>query len=100
MLHLIAKYFLNNHFDIPKIKDKYLTRHCCLKLVEGDIIFYNENKIHVCQCPFFRLFMSNYRDDIKSIQKENEEFFLSFSHNLSLRSAYCIIFLQYINRFY
>jgi len=92
MLHLIAKYFLNNHFDIPKIKDKYLTRHCCLKLVEGDIIFYNENKIHVCQCPFFRLFMSNYRDDIKSIQKENEEFFLSFSHNLSLRSAYCIIF--------
>ena len=93
MLNLIAKYFLNNHFDIPKIEDKYKTKHRCLKIIEGDIkIFYNENSNHACKCPFFRLFMSNYRDDIRSIQNENEEFLLSFSHNLSLRSAYCIIF--------
>ena len=92
MLHLIAKYFLNNYFDNIKIEDKYMTNHRCLKILEEDIKILKEGTNHVCKCPFFRLFISNYRDDIRSIQNENEEFLISFSHNLSLRSAYCIIF--------
>ena len=94
MLHLIAKYFLNNHFKNLKIEDKYMVNHRCLNIKEEEeeIIFYKEKPSHICKCPFFRLFMSNYRDDIRSIRNENEEFLLSFSHNLSLRRAYCIIF--------
>ena len=48
MLHLIAKYFLNNHFVNTKIEDIYMTNHRCLKILEGDIkIFYKEKPNHV-----------------------------------------------------
>ena len=95
MLYIIANYFLKNHFQNQKLENDYLTTHRCIKINENDIKLFNyDNKNHICECPFFRLFMSNYRDDIKSIKNENEEFILSFAHNLPLRRAYCILFFS------
>ena len=73
--------------------NEYYTTHRCLKITGNDIKLSYENKqSHICECPFFRLFMSNYRDNIKSNANENEEFLLSFAHNLPLRTSYCVIF--------
>ena len=60
MIHLIAKYFLNNHFDKLKTEEIYKTKHRCLNIIEDDIKIFKEKTSHVCNCPFFRLFMSNY----------------------------------------
>ena len=93
MLNLIANYFLKNHFENQKLENKYYTTHRCIKISENDIkLLYEDQQNHICVCPFFRLFMSNYRDNIKSNENENEEFLLSFAHNLSLRTSYCVIF--------
>ena len=94
MLHLIAKYFLKNHFYNQKIDKKYYTTHRCIQISQNDIKFYNsENKKHICICPFFRLFMTNYRDNIK-LSKYNKDFLISFAHNIPLRSAYSILYFS------
>ena len=93
MLNLIANYFLKNHFENQKLGDEYYTTHRCLKITKDDIkLFHEDKQSHICVCPFFRLFMSNYRDNIKSNENENEQFLLSFAHNLPLRTSYCVIF--------
>ncbi len=93
MLNLIANYFLKNHLENQKLGNEYYTTHRCLRITENDIkLFYEDKQSHVCVCPFFRLFISNYRDNIKSIENENEQFLLSFAHNLPLRTSYCVIF--------
>ena len=93
MLYLIANYFLKNHLENQKLEEEYMTVHSCIKITETDIKILNtDTKKHTCKCPFFRLFISNYREEINSIKNENEEFLISFSHNLPLRNAFCIIF--------
>ena len=95
MFHLIANYFLKNNLENLKLENEYLTQHSCIEINKEDIkIFFNSNeKInHNCKCPFLRLFLSNYRDNIKLEDQEDEQFFFSFSHNLPLRKAYGIIY--------
>ena len=109
MLNIMASYFLKNNFD-KNNKEQGLTTHSCIKISENNIeILYkdkNANKNilssmnfsgitkHKCECPFLRLFISNYRSNIKPLdvnETEDEKFFLSFTHNLFLRKAMCII---------
>ena len=93
ILHLISLYFLRNHLVGQKLDDNYITNHKCITINENDInIFYEDGQNHICKCPFLRLLISNWREPIKSKDNENEEFLLSFPHNLALRSAYCILF--------
>ena len=97
MLHFIANYFLKNNLYINSLNEKdneeFMTKHKCYKIEKDDIkILYTNNEIHKCVCPFMRLFLSNYREEIKSKENENEEFLLSFPHNLPLKSCFCISF--------
>ena len=95
MLHLIANYFLKNHFEKEKLSNEYMTNHRCIKISPNNIeLFFLDKEIHFCICPFFRLFMTNYRDNIDLYSNENKDFLLSLNHNLSLRSAYCILFFS------
>ena len=92
MLHLIANYFLKNYLEKQKLDDEYLATHRCINISEDSIkLLYSDKEKHICLCPFLRLFMTNYRDDIKC-KKENEEFILSFPHNLLLKKNFCIIY--------
>ena len=93
MLNILANYFLKSHLENQKLGNEYYTTHRCLKITENDIkLFYEDKQSHICVCPFFRLFMSNYRDNIKTNGNENEQFLLSFAHNMPLRTSYCVIF--------
>ena len=92
MLHLIAKYLLKNHLENKKLDDEYMTIHRCVKISQNDIkLLYKDRQRHICVCPFIRLFITNYRNNIEH-ENKNEEFLLSFSHNLLLRSTFCIVF--------
>ena len=91
MLYLIANFFLKNNFENEKINEEYKTTHNCIKLADNNIEFLNTNEPHICICPFIRLFLSNFRDNIKS--DKNQEFLLSFVHNYLLRSAFYKIYL-------
>ena len=97
MLHLLARYFLKNNY--LKNKEEFTTHHQCIKLLKDDIqILYLNKEKHICECPFIRLFMSNYREEIKSDDNENEEFLLSFPHDIPLKSSFCVmIFFLYKN---
>ena len=89
MLHLLARYFLKNNY--LKNKEEFTTHHQCIKLLKDDIqILYLNKEKHICECPFIRLFMSNYREEIKSDDNENEEFLLSFPHDIFFIQKYFI----------
>ena len=95
MLHLLANYFLKNnlYLNSKEENEEYMTKHKCYRLDNNDItILYEKGEIHKCVCPFIRLFISNYREEIKSKENENEEFILSFPKNLPLKNAYCFTF--------
>ena len=106
MLHLIATYFLNNHFiNNNNLEDQYKTSNICINFNNKEIKILNKNKKikendmdidsiedHKCQCPFFRLLISNWRDRIKSKENENEELLLSFAHNYNLRCSFVILY--------
>ena len=92
MLHLIANFLLKNHLENQTLNDEYLTTHKCINISENDIKVLNtDGQKHKCVCPFIRLFITNYRDNIDA-KNESEEFLLSFSHNLLLRTAFCIVY--------
>ena len=112
MLHLMVSYFLKNNFnDKDKESQEHsLTTHSCIKLSDNniEILYKDKNAIknifspnnisgvekHKCECPFLRLFVSNYRSNIKSLdanETEDEKFFLSFAHNLFMRKSMCIM---------
>ena len=94
MLHLIANFLLKNHLENEKLEDEFMTSHRCLKITDNDIkLLYVDKQKHICVCPFLRLFITNYRDDIKC-KEENGELILSFAHNLILRKAFCIIYFS------
>ena len=92
VLHLIAKYFLKNHLENQKLEDDYITTHRCINITEDNInIMFENGERHVCKCPFLRLLLCNWREEIKSKDNENEEFILLFPHDLFLRNNFCII---------
>ena len=113
MLHFMSSYFLKNNLkEGDGGSDEGATTHTCIKFTSSDsfVILYKDKNSnanilsplnfsgvekHKCVCPFIRLFISNYRDNIKSLdieKTEDEKFFLSFSQNLFLRKEMCIIF--------
>ena len=95
MLHLIASYFLKNHFENNKLNKDYMTTHRCIKISKNNIeLLYKDNSRHVCECPFFKLFLSNYRDNIELDNNFNKDFLISFVHNVPLRTAYCILYFS------
>ena len=102
MLHLIANYFIKNNLQSIKLGDKYMTDHRCIELNHQDIKIYFDTvkkENHFCKCPFLRLFLANYRDDVRLDPKEEEqEFLFSFAHNLSLRTAFCVIYFFLYNQ--
>ena len=93
MLHLLANYLLKNHLENQKIEDDYyITNHRCINITEDDINIINiDGQNHICKCPFLRLLISNWREEIKSKENENQEFLLSFPHNLPLKNSFCIL---------
>jgi len=116
MLHLIALYLLKNKLPPENVDEQSLTTHSCITLEKDNInIFYpiqNENENffsslsftgqnrHSCQCPFLRLFLSNWRDNVKPFGKDetqNEKLLMSFSHHLPLRGA-CAIMFFFLNK--
>ena len=97
MLHFLANYFIKNNLYINSKSDEddkeFMTKHKCYIIEKNDIKILNENgEQHKCQCPFIRLFMINYREEIKSKENENKEFLLLFPHNFFLKNYFCISF--------
>ena len=96
MLHLISDYLLKNNLSSMELEEEFMVDHQCIEISQDDIkIYYNNDKKekHFCKCPFLRLFLENYRDDINLNSEENEEkeFIFSFVHNLPLRFTYGIL---------
>ena len=102
MFHLIANYFLKNHLESKKLGDEYLTDHRCIVINQQDInIFYDtvKKENHICKCPFLRLFIANYRNNVKLKSQEDErEFLFSFARDLPLRTAFCVLYFFLFNQ--
>ena len=94
MLHLLSTYFIKNFVSSQQIDDKFKTEHSCIIIEENDVKILNneENKKHTCYCPFIRLFLTNWREDIESQTYNYEQFLYSFVYNLPLKRAVSIIF--------
>ena len=102
MVYLISNYLLSNHFSGEKLnlEEKEKTNHSCIKYENKKIyiLFDNNNKNnnndifslnienykekHKCECPFLRLLLANWRDEIKSKEGEYVNFLISFAHNI------------------
>ena len=104
MLNILANHFLKNHFKKENEKEnEYETTHTCIKIYENDIKLIENNKNknsqkHICECCFLRLLLLNWRNNIKSNNKGNNEFLLSFPRNLPLKRAFCILFFYDYNQ--
>ena len=102
LLHLIAQYFTKNNFAAIKLEDECKTNHNCVEIEKNEIkVYFDTDKTgsHNCKCPFFRLFLSNYRNNIKLSEEEDEkEFLLSFAHDLPSRHTFCIIYFFLFNQ--
>ena len=94
MVQLITKYFIKSNFESVKLEDEYMTNHLCIEANKNEIIVDKDIKEnHTCNCPFLRLFLSNYRDDVKLNSKEDEQqFIFSFAQNLQLRKIFSILY--------
>ena len=94
MLYLIANYFLKNHFE-NNVDKELFTNHRCVKFdIENIEILYekNEEEGHNCQCPFFTIFLSNWRDNINRNDYENQKFLLSFTRNFPLKHGFGVVY--------
>ena len=100
MVQLITNYFIKINFESVKLEDEYLTNHICIETNKNEIIFDKDKKEnHVCKCPFLRLFLSNYRDDVKLNSKEDEQqFIFSFAQNLQLRKIFSVLYFFLYNQ--
>ena len=111
MLHLIANYLLKNNLQKDNNKnERGYTTHSCIQIMDDDIKITYRNKVeneniyslipfkgavnHKCECPFIRLIISNFRDNIKPYESEednqNEELLLFLTHNLFLRKSFLV----------
>ena len=102
MLHLIVNYFLKNNLELIKLEDEYKTDHRCIEINNNEIkVYYDtiKKENHYCKCPFFRHFLTNYRNNIKLNSEEDEkEFMYSFVHNLQSRYFFCILYFFLYNQ--
>ena len=102
MLHLITSYFLKNNLESIKPEKEYITDHRCIELNQQEIkIYYDtiKKEEHICKCPFFRHFLTNYRDKVQlNSEGDEKEFLFSFVHNLSARYAFCILYFFLYNQ--
>ena len=99
ILQLILINFTKNHFKRGNIYENCKTSHSCIKILDNDIKIINNNnneivQNHVCECPFLRLLLSNWRKEIKSENNNYEQFLYTFVYNLPLKRAFCIIFFK------
>ena len=95
MLYLISNYFLQNHFKTSSIDENYKTSHRCVKIGIKEIeIIQTENKNHKCECPFFTLFLLNWRDKISG----NLNLLLSFTRNFPLKHTFGIIYFCFYEK--
>ena len=96
MVHLISNYFLKNNLDSLKLEEEYMTNHRCIEIKSNDIKIYfdgEQKENHFCKCPFFRHYLSNYRNNIElKLENDEKKFIYSFVHNSSSRSAYIILY--------
>ena len=91
MIYILSNYFLENHFENNSLEEEFKTNHRCFKLDVKEIeIIYKNEKNHKCQCPFFRLFLSNWRDKITS--NKNQNLLLSFTRSFPLKHAFGVIY--------
>ena len=64
---------MKNSFTSIKLEEQYKTSHSCIEINQNDIKVYNDTKEnHMCKCPFFRLFLTNYRNSIKLNSEDDE----------------------------
>ena len=109
MLYLITNYILRNHFSLNNLDEKFKTVHSCIKIENKNIQILNKNKseyenifsnkeenklnMHICECSFLRLLLTNWRDKIKSNEEnKNEELLISFSHNIFLKESFSALY--------
>ena len=106
ILYLISNYLLKNYFSLQKIEEKDMTSHSCIKIENKTIeIIYedknsnkdifslnysNSQEKHVCQCPFLRLLLSNWRGDI--VREENDNLLFSLTHNIFIKQYFTILY--------
>ena len=108
MIYLISKYILKNHFNSENLEDIHKTNHSCIKIDNKKItILYekkeNNNDIfslnnesnqekHKCECSFLRLLLANWRNDVISVEGQNENFLFSLTHNIFLKYSFTVLF--------
>jgi len=110
MVHMIASYMVKNFFQEDNLDNKYMTTHTCINIENNDIqIKYNrsaQEKVkringekHKCECPFIRLLISNWRDNIQPFEdsKQNIKLLMSFTKNSKLKNLIGIIYLFLYN---
>ena len=110
MVHLIASYLMKNFCQEDNLDDKYLTKHTCINLENNDIQIKYKNSAqekvnringerHKCECPFIRLLISNWRDNIQPFKdsKQNIKFLQSLTQNSELKNVIGIIYLFLYN---
>jgi len=94
MLYIIANFFLENHLENIAIDEDYKTSHRCIKFGIKDIhVLNNEKGSHICHCPFFALFLCNWRNTKET--PENEKLLLSFTSNFPLKHAFGVIYFAF-----
>ena len=94
MLYIIANYFLESHLENITIEEDYKTSHRCIKFDIKEIqVFNNEKGSHICHCPFFALFLCNWRNAKE--ETGNEKLLLSFTSNFPLKHAFGVIYFGF-----
>ena len=94
MLYIISNYFLESYLENITIEEDYKTSHRCIKFDIKEIqVFNNEKGSHICHCPFFTLFLCNWRNAKE--EAENEKLLLSFTSSFPLKHAFGVIYFAF-----
>jgi len=98
MLYLVSKCFLKNYLG-KNSEEKFKTCHTCAKLENKKIEIIKENEKESdndkkdCKCPFLRLMLSNWRNEVIS-EKENQnrKLLLLFTHNIFIKEYFSLFY--------
>ena len=95
MLYLVSKYFLNNYLS-KNAGEKFKVCHTCAKLENKKIEIIKEQESdnkHDCKCPFLRLILSNWRNEvIPEKDNQNRKLLLLFTHNIFFREYFSLFY--------
>ena len=95
MLHLVSKYFLNNYLS-KNSEEIFKVCHTCAKLENKKIEIIKEQESdnkHDCKCPFLRLILSNWRNEvIPENNNQNRKLLLLFTHNIFFRENFSLFY--------